>query len=152
MKRFAAVVLLTACATLFGCGSNSNNSANINGAWTAQLTEPTNGSQPEFTLGMALIVNGDNTLSINNFTITSPSPCFTSGKTTESGSFSLSGNFNGNVSGNFGMTVASTTGDSMLKLSGTANGNTISGTWTLTGTSGTFNCTGSGSFTMTRQS
>ena len=35
-----------------------------------------------------------------------------------------------------------------LKLNGTvANGNTITGTWTLTGSSG---CAGSGTFTMTK--
>jgi len=64
------------------------------------------------------------------------------------GSFTLGGNFNGNASGKFGMTVQSSmpTGNS-LTLSGAVSGNTISGTWTLTGSSG---CTGSGSFTMTK--
>jgi hypothetical protein len=34
-----------------------------------------------------------------------------------------------------------------LALAGTTSGNTISGTWTLTGSSG---CTGNGTFTMTK--
>ena len=75
------------------------------------------------------------------------SPCFSSGNT-ESGSFTLGGDFNGNVKGQFGMTVQSgTPSGNTLALTGTVNGNTITGNWTLTGSSG---CAGNGTFTMTK--
>jgi hypothetical protein len=52
------------------------------------------------------------------------------------------------VNGKFGMTVESgSPAGNTLALSGTANGNTISGTWALTGSGG---CTGNGAFTMTK--
>jgi len=92
-------------------------------------------------------VNGDGSLSVSNFSFSTNSPCFVSGET-ESGSFTLSGNFNGTVNGKFGFTVQSgSPAGNNLMLSGTANGNTISGTWSVTGSSG---CTGNGTFTMTK--
>jgi hypothetical protein len=52
------------------------------------------------------------------------------------------------MKGSFGFSVLSgSPSGNDLTLSGTANGNTISGTWTLTGSAG---CTGAGSFTMTK--
>lgn len=85
-------------------------------------------------------------MSISNFQFTTSSPCFAS--ESESGSFTLSGNFNGNVTGSFGMTIQSTspTGNT-LALTGKVNGNAITGNWTLTGSSG---CTGNGTFTMNK--
>jgi len=144
MKWFAAVLLLLISLALIGCGSNSN-ASNINGNWNATLIS--GGNSTAFTFGTSLMVNGDGSLSISNFSFTTSSPCFVSGET-ESGSFTLTGNFNGMVNGKFGYAVqsGSPTGNA-LTLSGTANGNTISGTWTLTGSSG---CTGSGTFTMTK--
>jgi len=122
------------------------NPANINGTWNAMLMG-TSGGQPVFAFGTALAVNGDGSLSVTNFSFNTSSPCFVSGET-ESGSFMLSGNFNGQVHGTFGLVVKSgTPSGNMLTLSGTASGNTISGTWTLAGGTG---CTGNGTFTMTR--
>jgi len=147
MKHLAAVVLLGVCAALVGCGSSSSsNPANINGTWTSTLIDSNN--QTFFQFGTSLIVQGDGTLAVSNFTITSPSPCISSGGgTTETGSFSLTGNFNGNVTGTFGLVVQSNTqATNTIKLTGTATGNTISGTWSATGTG----CTGNGIFTMTR--
>lgn len=146
MKRFLAalVMFVGMTMTLIGCSSNSSNS-NINGTWNATLIS--GGNATVFSFGTSLQVNGDGSLSISNFQFTTNSPCFVSGET-ESGSFTLSGNFNGTVTGQFGFTVQS--GDpsgNKLTLSGSANGNTISGTWTLTGSGG---CTGNGTFTMTR--
>src|SRR5215471_3410298 len=99
MKHFAVALLLGAALTFVGCGSNSSsNPANINGTWNATLVDTSN--QTYFQFGTSLVVNGDGTLSVTNLTITAPSPCFAT-PATESGSFMLSGNFNGNVKGTF---------------------------------------------------
>src|SRR5215471_4616996 len=104
------------------------------------------GNSPVFAFGASMTANNDGSLNITNFSFTTSSPCFAA--ETESGSFTLGGNFNGSVSGKFGMTVQSSTPTgNTLTLSGAVSGNTITGTWTLTGSSG---CTGSGSFTMTK--
>ena len=149
MKLSAVAVLLVVGITLgslsmVGCGT-SVNPANINGVWTATLLDTNQATI--FTFGTSLIVNGDGTLSITNFQFSSNSPCFVSGET-ESGSFSLSGNFNGQITGSLNFIVKSgSPGGNTLTLTGQAAGNSISGNWTLTGGSG---CTGSGTFTMTR--
>src|SRR6266446_1284106 len=109
MKMLAVAMLLVAGLTLAGCGSN-NNPANINGNWTATLT----GSQ-NFNFTTSIIENSDGTVSVSKFTFSSNSSCFASGET-ETGTFALSGNFNGNVTGKFGMIVTST---------GTASGNIL---------------------------
>ena len=146
MKHFAVALLLGAALTLAGCGSNSSsNPANINGTWNATLVDSNNATY--FKFGTSLVVNGDDSLTVSNLTITAPSPCFATPET-ESGSFTLSGNFNGKVQGTFQLMLqsASPAGNSFT-LSGSANGGTISGTWTL---SGSFGCTGNGTFTMTK--
>jgi hypothetical protein len=142
MKRLRAALLVFVGMTLIGCGSNSSD-PNINGTWNAALVS--GGNATVFAFGTSLHVNGDGSLSISNFKFTTNSPCFVSGET-ESGSFTLSGNFNGNVNGTFGFTVQSgNPSGNTLALSGTANGSIISGSWTLTGSGG---CTGNGTFTM----
>lgn len=140
------MALLGVCAILVGCGSNNGSAANINGTWSAMLTQSNN--QSYGTLGLSMVVNGGGVLSVTNLTITSASPCFVSGETA-TGSFMLSGNFNGNVTGTFGLTVKSgnPAGDT-LTLTGSANGNTITGTWTLAGQFP--GCTGNGTFVMTK--
>jgi hypothetical protein len=144
MKQFAVFILLAVGLALVGCGSNSN-PANINGTWNATLMG--NNNTTAFAFGTSLSTNGDGSLTVTNFSFTTNSPCFVSGET-ESGAFTLSGNFSGQVNGKFGMVVQSgSPSGNTLTLSGTAKGNTISGTWTLTGSSG---CTGSGTFTMTK--
>jgi hypothetical protein len=92
-------------------------------------------------------VNNDGSVSFVNFQFTTNSPCFVRGET-ESGSFTLAANLNGQVNGTFGLIVRSgTPSGNTLALTGTAAGNSISGNWTLTGSPG---CTGSGTFTMTK--
>ena len=146
MKQLATVALLIMGLTLVGCGANnSSNPANVNGAWNATLLDTNNTTV--FTFGTSLMVNGDGSLTISNFSFSTNSPCFVTDEK-ESGSFTLSGNFNGNVTGKFGFNVQSgSPSGNTLVLSGSANGSTISGTWTLTGGTG---CTGSGSFSMIR--
>jgi hypothetical protein len=144
MQWFRGALVVFVGMTLIGCGSNNSNS-NINGTWNATLVS--GGNATVFTFGTSFEVNGGGSLAVSNFQFTTNSPCFVSGET-ESGSFTLSGNFNGTVNGKFGFTVLSgNPSGNTLALSGTANGNTISGTWTLTGSGG---CTGNGTFTMTK--
>ena len=144
MRQFAMAVLLGIGFLLVACGT-SDHSGNINGNWTATLTDAS-GAQM-FTFATSITQSGNGSLSITNFQFSTNSPCFVSGET-ESGSFALSGNFNGKVSGTFGMNVQSgNPAGNTLTLAGTVSGNTITGTWTLAGGSG---CTGSGKFTMTR--
>ena len=144
MKKLAVAMVLVAGLVMWGCGSNSNN-RNINGTWSATLTD--NSQNQVFSFSTALVDNGDGTVNVTKLSFSTNSPCFVSGDT-ESGTFGLSGNLNGNVKGTFGMTIKSgTPSGNVLSLSGTVNGNTISGMWTLTGTG---NCSGSGTFTMTK--
>jgi hypothetical protein len=145
MKQFAIAVVLLIGLALMGCGSSSSNSNsnNVNGNWNATLVGGNKSTMFQF--GTSLTADSDGVLTISNFNLTTNSQCFADGET-ESGSVTLSGDFNAIPSGKFGMMIQSTppSGNSLM-LSGTDKGNTISGTWTLTGISG---CTGSGTFTM----
>lgn len=141
MKKLAVAWLVAVVLTLVGCGWNDHGHGNINGTWTAVLT-PT-----DFSFGTSLVVNGDGTLSISQFSFSTNGPCFESGET-ESGSFGFTGDFDGKVTGTFTLNVVSgLPSGNTLKLTGTVNGNAITGTWTLTGGTG---CTGSGNFTMAK--
>jgi len=145
MKNFVVAMLLVTSLALTGCGAGNNNSGNINGNWTAGLTDT--GGNAVFGFATSLAVNGDGTLLVNNFKFTTNSSCFVSGET-ESGSFILSGDFNGNVTGKFQFTVTSANpSGNTLTLTGTVNGGTITGTWMLVGG---INCTDNGNFTITR--
>lgn len=145
MKSIVLALLLGLGLTLAGCGSDKQ-SGNINGNWTASLTD-TGGTQM-FAFSTSLQGTGNSgTLTVNNFHFSTNSACFVSGET-ESGTFALTGDFNGNVSGQFGMGILSgSPGGNSLTLTGTVSGNTMSGTWILAGSSG---CSGNGTFTMTR--
>jgi hypothetical protein len=141
MKKLAVAWLVAVVLTLAGCGSNDHHQGNINGTWTAVLTDT------NFNFSTSLVVNSNGTLNVSQFSFSTAGPCFVSGET-ESGSFTLTGDFNGNVMGQFGfMVVSGSPSGNTLTLTGTANGNTITGTWSLTGGVG---CTGSGTFTMTK--
>jgi hypothetical protein len=145
MKQSLTALILLLSIALAGCGSNGN-SANINGNWSATLTD-SGGGATVFNFVTALAVNSDGSLSVVNFTFNSSGPCFVSGQSA-TGSVTLSGNFNGNVTGSFQLNVQSTGSlNSVLTLNGTVSGGVITGTWTLTGGIG---CTGNGAFTMTR--
>lgn len=147
MKILAAAVLVLAGMAL-GCGSGNNSSGNVNGNWTAALTDSNN--NPVFAFTTSLSENTSNgSLTVNNFTFTTNDPNCSISQASETGSFVLSGNFSGNVSGKFLFTATSGNGNNAaLNLTGTVNGGTITGTWALVGT--TSACTGSGNFTMTK--
>ncbi len=140
MKRLLLVLglaaLLAACST---------DHSSINGTWTAVLSD-TNGSQA-FNFTTALTAVSNNGLNLTNLNFNTQEPCFP-GTSSATGAFVLSGTFNGISSGGFQMTVNSSSGSNQLQLNGTANNNSIAGTWTLTGS--TSGCTGSGTFTMNK--
>ncbi len=145
MKKFGILLVISLGFMLIGCG-NSSNSGNINGNWTAQLTDPTNNTGPAFAFTTSFAQSSGSNVNIVNLTFTTEDSCFgTSG--TETGSFGLAGDFNGNVTGTFGMTIQSATpSGNTLTLNGAVTNNQITGNWTLTGTG----CTGSGTFTMSK--
>jgi len=144
MRQVGIVGLVAFALVLSGCGMNGGG-GNINGSWAATLM---NGAgNPTFAFTTSFTQSNGSTLNIVNFTFTTPGNCFDSQQTTETGSFSLSGNFNGSVSGSFQMTIRTTgSADDVLTLQGMVNNGKITGTWTLTGST---SCTGNGSFTMT---
>lgn len=143
MKQLAIAVLLVFALTLTACGG-SGDPGTINGNWSATLT----GTQ-DFTFTLFLTAAGSNGLNVTNFKFTTSSPCFLT-PTTETGSFTLSQNFNGNITGSFGLNIStmSPAEINVLTLTGNVNGKTISGNWNLTGA--TAGCTGSGTFTITK--
>ncbi len=149
-KPIGIIVLMALSVAMAGCGSSGGpGSGNINGTWSATLTNTD--QTPAFTFSTTFTQGSGSTLSITNFTFTSSSPCFASGQTSETGTFGLSGNFNGTVMGTFAMTITTLfpgATNNVLTLTGTVNGNTISGTWTLTGLTG---CSGNGTFTIQPQ-
>jgi hypothetical protein len=141
MKKLA-VALFVAVVLVVGCGSNGSK-GNINGTWTAVL------SDTDFSFATALTENSDGTLSVSQFSFSTNGPCFVSGET-ESGSFAFTGDFNGNVTGHFDFKVVSgSPSGNTLTLTGTVNGNTIVGSWSLSGGNPT-GCQGSGTFNMTK--
>ena len=148
-KPIWVIVLLTLGISMVGCSSgNGSNSTNVNGTWSASLTDSQSG-QTTYAFTTTLTEVSGGSVSISNFTFTSTGSCFVEGQTTESGTFTLSGDFNGNVKGTFGMTIQSTTGGGpqLTLQGGVGSNNTITGTWSLSGATG---CSGSGNFTFTR--
>ena len=147
MKQFGIAIVLALGLILVACGGGNSSSANtVAGNWTATLTN-TDGT-PAFAFTTSL-TQGSGTVVVTgtNLSFTTSTACFTSGGS-QTGSFVLSGNFNGSITGAFQLTITSgTPSGNTLTLQGTVNNNTVTGTWTLTGTGG---CTGSGNFTMTK--
>jgi len=145
MKQILFTMFALLTVILSGCGNDHANGT-VNGNWTATLLDQ-NGTQI-FMFSTTLTQSGNTAVTVTNLNFTTASPCFVSSNTA-SGAFVLSGNFNGNVTGNFQLTVQSgTPGGNMLMLQGKVNNNVISGTWSLTGV--TSGCNGSGTFTMTK--
>jgi len=140
MKRLFFVLGLA--AMLAAC---SNDHSSINGTWTAALTDSS--GTPAFNFTTALTAANNNGLNVSNLSFNTQEPCFP-GTSTATGSFVVSGTFNGMSSGGFQMTVNSSSGGNQLQLNGTLHNNTVSGTWTLTGS--TSGCSGSGIFTMNK--
>jgi hypothetical protein len=146
MKKIIAVVLLGMSLILSSCGANSHVDGNINGLWRATLSSAGTNT---FVFMTNLTVNADGSLGTSSFSFTvNNTPCtFPTPTTTESGSFTITGNFSGQVSGAFQYIIMSTGAESnTLTLNGKVNGGQITGTWSVMGA--TANCTGTGTFTM----
>lgn len=144
MKKIIAVVWLGLTLIFSSCGSNSHATGNINGEWAATLS---NSSSTVLGFNTTLTVNADGSLGTTSFDLNlNNTPC-TFPTTSETGSFTISGNFSGQVSGSFKYVITSTGAQvNTLTLNGTVSGGQITGTWTVTGA--TSNCTGTGTFTM----
>jgi hypothetical protein len=146
LRQFGIAAILVMGFVLAGCGNNG--SGNINGNWTATLTNPD--TTPAFAFTTTFTGANAGALTISSFSFTTSGTCFASGTTTEAGTVSLSGNYNGSVTGSFGMTITDMLPGGVsnaLALDGKVAGNTITGTWSLTGGSG---CTGNGVFTANK--
>lgn len=145
MKHIGTMLVLGIALLLAACGSNSHDSS-INGNWTAALMS-SNNSDPVFNFSLNMSETSGGNLNITNLNFTTASPCFAGGATA-TGGFSLSGTFTGQTSGALQMNIQSDSGNNQLALQGTVNNNTVTGNWTLTGT--TAGCSGSGTFTMNK--
>lgn len=147
MKTLGTIIVLGIMMTLAGCGTNSDN-GNINGNWTAALLNSSSGGSPVFNFTATFTQRSGSGVTITNLNFSTATPCFAPG-TTATGGFTLSGNQNGVTSGGFEMNIQSTgSTNNLLTLQGTVSNNTISGTWSLSGT--TSGCSGGGSFTMNK--
>jgi hypothetical protein len=95
-----------------------------------------------------LSLDSDGSLGTSSINFTVNNTACTFPTVTETGSFTLSWNFNGQVSGKFHYVVSSTaTTVNTLTLDGTVSGGQITGTWMVTGA--TVGCSGNGTFTVT---
>ena len=144
-KLLATITLLALGLTLTGCG---NSKGNIDGNWAATLTSPPGGT-PVFAFNTNFTGSGGGAFTVTSLSFTTSGTCFANPPFTEVGTVSLSGNYNGNVTGSFGLTITtqfSSGTNNVLVLNGIVKNNTITGTWTLTGSTG---CSGSGVFTAT---
>lgn len=146
MRQTGIISVVAFALLLAGCGSGNGGGGNINGNWTAMLTD--SGGSTALAFNTSFTQGSGTTLNVVNFSFTTSGSCFGSQQTTETGSFGFTGNFSGKVSGAFTMTIATTGVEKdVLTLQGTVNNGKITGTWMLTGTLSS--CTGSGNFTMT---
>ena len=147
LKTLGLVGILTIGMLAVGCGNNSS-STNVNGTWSASLVNSSDGSTA-YAFTTSLNESSGGSISVTNFKLTSTGPCFVDGQTNESGNFTLSGDFSGNVKGTFGMTISSTAtpGAQLVLQGGVAKNNTITGTWSLTGSTA---CSGEGTFVFNR--
>lgn len=127
---------------LASCGGDP---ATINGDWSATLS----GTQ---TLKFTVTLNQTTPpeLDVTDFNFTTPTACFDS-LHGQSGSFAPSGNIGGNITGAFNLSISTlfpAQPQNVLSLQGEVNGNTITGSWSLTGGVGQGCSPDSGNFTM----
>jgi len=166
MKQIALILILT--LLIPACGSNSSDVQQAaGGVWQAQLLGG-NGDRSGFSFVVAFTVSGaGGALSFSSFQFLTSNPCFLVNDLTPTGTMALTVNTtNYQVSGTFNFAVTANGNTLTLTsddITGTENGiygttlsnATVTGTWSLAGTS-TGCSTGTtpvvGSFTMTQGS
>jgi hypothetical protein len=132
---------------LAACGGGNKPRSPIDGTWHAVGTGGTgqNGLGP-FDFTITLTATSNNGLSITNSTFPGSTLCFLDPS-------DISGTFNA-ATGAFQLTMSGATQRATEQLNGTLNGNTITGTWTLSTVylqCVPFGANNSGPFTMTKQ-
>jgi hypothetical protein len=144
VSRFFSLLLFASVLT--ACGSNSVPKV-IDGVWNASLLN--SNSSVAYTFQTTLNQDTGSAVKVIRFNFTSDAPCFTvpMGQTA---TFSATGHSHEFQTGPFSMNISTAMGtmvENVLTLSGTRHDDgSISGTWTLTGSSG---CSGNGNYTMT---
>lgn len=145
-KAIVLVSLLSLAFFLDGCGSNTPGKNNINGNWSATLTNPDGSVAYQFSASFSQ--GSGSALNVTNLTYATASSCPSlASMNSAGGSFTVTGSSDGWVTGTFTMAEASPAiiGPD-LGLQGAVRNDTISGQWTLS--SGIGDCTGNGSFTI----
>jgi hypothetical protein len=131
---------------LASCGGNSTV---VNGHWDANLSNPDTSTALAFSA--QFMQQSGTAVTVSNFSFNQTSSCFT-GQTNKTATFTSTGNSNGVQTGNFGMTISTTSqgAQNVLTMQGNLVSNQtnekITGTWSLTGVSG---CNGGGTFLIT---
>ena len=148
MNKLAVTTLFVLALMAGGCGSNSTTNTaptTASGTWSADLVGGA-GSAGAISFVTQFTVSANGALSVSTLTFLtdlSQGDCFPDGGSA-SGTLDVTTNVNNTVVGTLNFNIASAPAGTTLAMTGTENGNTITGTWTMSGT-----CTGSGSFTMT---
>jgi len=145
MRKRVVGILLAVPLVLSACGSNSSTTATTtaSGTWQADIMGGA-GEAGALSFITSFSIGSGGALSVSSIQFINVQTCFAS-DATASGTLVVTTGTNNVVTGTLSFQVVS--GGSTLSLSGTENGTTITGTWTLTGGTG---CTGSGTFTMTQ--
>jgi hypothetical protein len=137
-----AVLLIATFLMLLGCGSSPQG---INGHWDAQMFNTTNPLAYSFS---AVLTQGSSAaVNVSNFNFAISPSCFAA-QTSETASFTVTGKANGLEIGNFNMAISAAPSgtQNVLSVRGVRNPDgLITGTWTLTGSTG---CTANGTFSM----
>ena len=151
MRRFGTAIVFCLTLALMACGGGNSTPNTLSGNWAATLSNSDGTGALAFT---AKLTQTGQTVSVSNIGFTLSSTCFDPGTTADALATQIF-TTHGVTSGNFQMTLQSgpksTNGANTVSLQGTFTRQTISGTWSLTGT-GTL-CTPpenstSGTFTM----
>jgi len=139
MAKLWRATLLAFTLAIIACGSSGMGTTNINGNWTATLTNA-NGS-PAYQFSVTLAQGSDNSLTITDLAFRAPGACDFVTPPTAQGSFTA-------TSRAFAMSMVAggDVGAPVLDLQGALSNSTISGTWSASGVIPP--CSGSGNFTI----
>jgi hypothetical protein len=140
MKLVAVTVLVALGVALLACGGTNPNTATAqsteSGTWQALLQDGT-GNAAALSFVTTFTVSQDGALTNIDIEFLTDNPCFTIGNSAN-GSMSVTVSASGLSTGtlnNFTVLSGTPSGNT-LNLNGTVDGNVITGTWTLAGSSG----------------